>query len=129
MKKFLKAIKSFFLAVKYCFPLTPGIRYYRHEHNARLYILASEKYIKPGEERKMIEAFPSAIACSLFRFNFILLFYDLEIITIGDDEIIDEFHPQSAEEIKERELLQRKLHLEQSERSKQFLKKLKSEKK
>ena len=94
----LKAIKSFFLAIKYCFPRTPGIRYYRHEKNKHLYILASEKYIKPGEENKFNQLFPSAIRCSLFRFNFIHLYYNTEIVTVADDEIIDEFHPETNEQ-------------------------------
>ena len=119
--KLLNALRSLFLALWYCFPRTPGIRYYRHRDNAFLYILASEKYIKPGEERKFRELFEKAIPCSLFRFNFILFYYEIQPITVADDEIMDEFHPEERKEISERDLQAMKKRIQEREHLKKFV--------
>jgi peroxiredoxin family protein len=87
MIRFFKAI---FQAVYLCFPIARGVRYFRHKENKFLYVLISEKHIKKGEENKVSMIIEKSVRCNVFRFNFIACYYDTQIITIADDNLIDD---------------------------------------
>jgi len=79
------------------------IRYFVHTKRKFLYMLVSETHIKEGEELKFLKMFPNATTISKFRFNFLLVYSEIQLVRVLDDEIADEFEADEENEFVKRE--------------------------